>query len=116
MAKHAFLLLSSPESPGKLANPLTYAAQLHDAGHEVAVYFDGDATTFFDGVEDHAPPAVEAYEGARERGLVAGVCDHCANAKGVADAVEAEGFEIDGSEHSPDTAALVEDGFELHMV
>lgn len=40
MSKHAFLLLSSPEMPGKFANPLTYASQLDEAGHDVAVYFD----------------------------------------------------------------------------
>jgi len=116
MAKHAFLLLSDPSNPGKFANPLTYAAQLDEAGHEVAVYFDGAATNWFEDVESHAPPAVEAYRTARERGLIAGVCDHCATAMGVVDAVEAEGFEIDGSEHAPDVAGLEADGFELHMV
>ena len=115
MAKHAFLLLSSPQNPGKFANPLTYATQLADAGHEVVVYFDGAATNWFDGIDDRAPPAVEAYEAAKADGLIAGVCDHCATVMDVADSVEAEGFEIDGTEHSPDTAALVDDGYELHM-
>ena len=76
MAKHAFLLLSDPANPGKFANPLTYAAQLDEAGHEVAVYFDGPATTWFDGHEERAPPAVEAYERAKAQDLIAGVCDH----------------------------------------
>jgi hypothetical protein len=35
---------------------------------------------------------------------------------GVVDAVEAEGFEIDGSDHEPDVAALEAEGYELHMV
>lgn len=116
MAKHAFLLLSSPETPGKFANPLTYAKQLDDAGHEVAVYFDGGATYWFAGLEDRPEPALEAYEAAKERGLIAGVCDHCATFKGVAEAVEAAGFEIEGEEHAPDTAALVDEGYELHVV
>lgn len=116
MAKHAFLLLSSPENPGKFANPLTYAQQLDDAGHDVVVYFDGAATNWFDGFEDRAPPAVEAYEGARDRGLIAGVCDHCATVMGVTDAVEAEGFDIEGTDHEPDTAELVDQGYELHMI
>ncbi|ERH00527.1 MAG: hypothetical protein J07HN6_02148 [Halonotius sp. J07HN6] len=34
----------------------------------------------------------------------------------VVDAVEAEGFEIEDTEHRPDTAALVDEGYELHMV
>jgi predicted peroxiredoxin len=116
MAKHAFLLLSSPDNPGKFANPLTYAQQLAADGHEVVVYFDGAATNFFDGIEDRAPPAVEAYEGAKNSGLIAGVCDHCATVMEVVDAVEAEGFAIEDTEHRPDTAALVDEGYELHMV
>ena len=116
IAKHAFLLLSDPENPGKFANPLTYASQLDDAGHEVAVYFDGAATLWFDGYEQWAGPAVEAYERARDAGLIAGVCDHCATAMDVVDAVEREGFEIDGSAHAPDVAGLSEEGYELHMV
>lgn len=116
MSKHAFLLLSPPETPGKFANPLTYARQLDEAGHDVAVYFDGAATYWFEGIEDHPGPAVEAYEQAKERGLIAGVCDHCATSKGVADAVEREGFEIKGTEHEPDVAALVEEGYEIHTV
>ncbi|MFC6987654.1 DsrE family protein [Haloplanus sp. GCM10025708] len=116
MAKHSFLLLSSPETPGKFANPLTYARQLHEAGHQVAVYFDGAATYWFDRIEDHPEPAVRAYKDAKKPGLIAGVCDHCATFKGVADAVEAEGFEIQGTEHAPDVAGLVDDGYELHIV
>jgi hypothetical protein len=88
MAKHAFLLLSSPDNPGKFANPLTYAQQLDAAGHDVVVYFDGAATNFFDGLADRAPPAVEAYEGAKDSGLIAGVCDHCATVMDVVDALK----------------------------
>lgn len=116
MAKHAFLLLSPPETPGKFANPLTYARQLDEAGHEVAVYFDGAATYWFEGIEDHPAPALEAYEEAKERDLIAGVCDHCATFKGVAGAVEDEGFDVEGTEHAPDVAGLVDEGYVIHTV
>lgn len=116
MSKHVFLLLSSPDSPGKFANPLTYACQLDEAGHETAVYFDGAATHWFDGIEAHPAPAREAYESAKECGLIAGVCDHCATVKDVVKAVEAEGFEITGDSHQPDVAKLDEDGYEIHIV
>lgn len=114
--KHAFLLLSHPERPGKFANPLNYAAQFEAAGHDVAVYFDGAVTYWFEDLDERPTPALEPYETAKERGLIAGVCDHCATFKGVADAVEAEGFEIEGTAHAPDVAGLVEDGYELHTV
>jgi hypothetical protein len=61
------------------------------------------------------PPALEAYEQAKERGLIAGVDDRRATFKGVANAVEGEGFEI-ADTNGPDVAALVEDGYELHTV
>jgi hypothetical protein len=116
MSKHAFLLLSPPEAPGKFANPLTYARQLDEAEHEVAVYFDGAATYWFADIGERPEPAQRAYNKAKERGLIAGVCDHCATFKGVAEAVEAEGFEIEGEEHAPDVAALVDEGYEIHTV
>jgi len=116
MEKHAFLLLSHPDRPGKFANPFTYALQLDEAGHEAAVYFDGAATYWFEDVEDHPAPARDAYEQVTERGLIAGVCGHCATFKGVAEAVEAAGFELSDTDHSPDVAALVADGFQLHTV
>ncbi|MFC7193911.1 hypothetical protein ACFQL4_03445 [Halosimplex aquaticum] len=48
MSKHAFLLLSPPENPGKIANPLEYAVQLDEAGHDVVVWFDGGSTFWFE--------------------------------------------------------------------
>jgi len=116
MAKHAFLLLSPPETPGKIANPLEYAAQLDGAGHDVVVWFDGGSTFWFEDLEGRPEPALEAYERAKARDLIAGVCDHCATHKGVIEAVEAEGFEITGDEHRPDTAELADAGYELHIV
>lgn len=116
MSKHAFLLLSSPENPGKIANPLEYAAQLDNAGHDVIVWFDGGSTFWFEDLESRPAPALDAYKTARERGLIAGVCNHCATHKGVVEDVEAEGFEITGEDHQPDVDALVEDGYELHIV
>ncbi|ERH00526.1 MAG: hypothetical protein J07HN6_02147 [Halonotius sp. J07HN6] len=65
MAKHAFLLLSSPDNPGKFANPITYAQQLDADGHEVVVYFDGAATNFFDGIEDRAPAGGRRLRGSQ---------------------------------------------------
>jgi len=41
----------------------------------------------------------------RKLGDIAGVCDHCVTGMGVA--VEAEGFEIEGSGHAPDTASQI---------
>ncbi|MFB6179266.1 MAG: hypothetical protein ABEI77_06035 [Halorientalis sp.] len=105
-----------PETLGKFANPLTYARQFDEAGHEVAVYFDGAATYWVDGLDDRPSPTLEASEQAKERGPIADVCDHCATFEGVVDAVEAEGFDIEGEKQTPDVGALVADGYELHML
>jgi len=116
MSRHAIIFLSSPSEPGKFANGLTYARQLDEAGHDVAVYFDGDATRLFTQLDDLPEPAAVAYEAARERDLVAGVCDHCSRFKGAKEAAEAAGFEIEGREHTPDVAALVEQGYDVTTI
>jgi len=116
MSKHAFLLLSPPENPGKIANPLEYAAQLDEAGHEVVVWFDGGSTFWFENLADRPAPALDAYETAKERDLIAGVCNHCATHKGVVKNVETEGFKITGEDHQPDVDTLVDEGYELHIV
>ncbi|WP_324665353.1 hypothetical protein [Haloarcula sediminis] len=41
-------MLSNPDNPRKFTNPLTYAAQLDEASHGVAVYVDSAATSWFD--------------------------------------------------------------------
>jgi len=116
MSKHAFLLLSPPENPGRIANPLEYAVQLDEANHEVVVWFDGGSTFWFEDLEGRPAPALDAYETAKERDLIAGICNHCATHKGVVEDVEAEGFEITGDDHQPDVDALVDEGYELHVV
>lgn len=113
MKRFALLVLASPDSPGRLANGLNYACQLDEGGHEAAVFFDGAATRWFDQLEDAPPPVRDAYDEAEERGLIEGVCDHCANFLDAKEGAEEAGHEVEGTDHSPNVAELVDGGYEL---
>ena len=71
--KYAFLIDSSLEEPAPLTNTLEYARKLDDAGHDVVVFFDGEATQWIPELEgDEDRLADEVYADVRDRGLVGG--------------------------------------------
>ena len=71
--KYAFLIDSSLEEPAPLTNTLEYVRKLDDAGHDVVVFFDGEATQWISELEgDEDRLADEVYADVRDRGLVEG--------------------------------------------
>jgi len=71
--KYAFLINSSLEEPAPLTNTLEYVRKLDDAGHDVVVFFDGEATQWIPELEgDEDRLADEVYADVRDRGLVGG--------------------------------------------
>lgn len=116
MAKFAFLVNSPLDQSGPIANNLEYASQLDEAGHEVVVFFDGQATQWIDELEGDTESVVaDYYADVKERGLISGACGYCASFFEVDDTVESAGIALDGGadEHGPDVAGLVEDGYQL---
>lgn len=124
MSKFAFLVNSPPGNPGPVANNLEYARNLDEAGHDVVVYFDGQATQWIPEAEDDPDGVVhEYYQEARERGLIAGACGYCASFFEIDDTIEEAGIALDGGavegasgpgdHHGPDVAALVEQDYQL---
>jgi hypothetical protein len=117
--KYAFLINSSLKEPAPLANTLEYARKLDDVGHDVVVYFDGEATQWIPELEADADLLPhEGYVDLRERGLVGGACGFCASFFEVDRAIEKVDVTIDGSstEHGPDVAQLAEQGYQLLTV
>lgn len=119
MSKYALMLNASTGSVGPTANGLEYALDLDEADHEVEVYFDGEATQW-PGTLAEKPehPVNDYFEQADERGLIGGVCGHCANAFDAVDGCETAGVELLGGhdEHGPDVGTLVNDDYELITV
>jgi hypothetical protein len=119
MSKYAFLIDSSLEEPAPLTNTLEYARKLDEAGHDVVVFFDGEATRWIPELEADADLLPhDVYADVRERGLVGGACGFCASFFEVDRAIEKVEITLDGSsaEHGPDVAQLAEQGYQLLTV
>ena len=119
MSRYAFLINSSLDDPAPLANALEYARKLDEAGHEVVVFFDGEATQWIpepESNEDRLPS--DAYAAVRERGLVGGACGFCASFFEVDRAIEKVEITLDGdaTEHGPDVGQLAAQDYQLLTV
>lgn len=124
MGKYAFLVNAKPDEPGPTANNLQYACALDEAGHDVSVYFDGQATQWIPELEDDTENVVhEYYHDAKDRGLIQGACGYCSGFFEVDDRIQDAGIDLEGefveddsgpgAHHGPDVANLVDDGYEL---
>lgn len=124
MGKYAFLVNAKPDEPGPTANNLQYACSLDEAGHDVAVFFDGQGTQWIPELEaDDGSVVYEYYRDARERGLVEGACGYCSGFFEVDEDIQAAGIDLEGEfredesgpgeHHGPDVAGLVEEGYQL---
>lgn len=119
MSKYAFLINSSLDEPTALTNTLGYARKLDDAGHDVVVFFDGEATQWIPELEnDEGLLPHGAYAEVRDRGLIGGACGYCASFLEVDRAIEKTQITLDGgsAEHGPDVGQLADQGYQLLTV
>jgi hypothetical protein len=116
MTQYAVLLNATTDQVGATVNGLEYALTLHEDGHDVELYFDGEATRWpgeLAANPDH--PVKPAFEEAREQDLISGACGFCANAFGATDELADADIDLIGGidDHGPDVASLVDEGYEL---
>jgi hypothetical protein len=114
MGKYAIVLLAVPSDLGRAAHGLLYTKDLHEAGHEVQLIFDGAGTTWVKAFSqsDHKYHAL--YQEIKGAGLIGGACEYCAQAFQVSDAVEAEGVPFVGEFGGhPSVARLIAEGYAL---
>lgn len=111
MAKFAILAQPQKSDTGRAMHSLLYAKQLHEAGHDVAVYYDGEGTTWISKFEDPQFPYHPLFREVSAAGLIAGACTYCAKAFGVSEAVEQSSVPfVDHDEGHPSIARLVGEG------
>ena len=115
MANAAIFILAGNESHadyGRLANGLEAAKEF--AEHEddnVTVVFDGAGTQWIPELIDEDNKYHERYLAIREEAIV---CDYCASAFGVEDAVDDAGLTlVDEYEGHPSVREFVDDGYEV---
>lgn len=111
MSKFAILAQPQKSDMGRAMHSLLYAKQLHAAGHDVAVYYDGEGTTWIPRFEDPKFPYHELFREVSAAGLIAGACAYCAKAFGVTEAVEQSSVAfVDDDAGHPSVAKLVAEG------
>lgn len=115
MAKTAVIILAGTESHadvGRLVNGLETAKEFAETdGDEVELIFDGAGTEWIPKLEDEDSDHHQLYRSVRD---AASVCDFCAGAFGVDEAVDDAGVvRLDDHDGHPSIRSLVEDGYEV---
>ena len=115
MAKAAIVILAGHEShadTGRLVNGLEAAKEFAETdGDDVKVIFDGAGTEWIPELEAEDSDYHELYEAVRDE---VAVCDYCASAFGVGDAVAAADLTtLDDYDGHPSIRSLVADDYEI---
>lgn len=110
--KFAILVHAGPQELARALHGLLYAMDLHNAGHEVRVVFDGAGTTWVKAFENPENKYYDMYRSVKSLDLIAGVCEYCSNAFGVLEDVKKTGVRLSGEASGhPSLADLVAEGF-----
>ena len=115
MAKAAIVILTDTDSHadlGRLVNGLEAAKEFAEHPEdEVELIFDGAGTAWVPELEDPEHDLHELYSAVADS---AAVCDYCAGAFGVSDAVDDAGVvRLDENDGHPSIRSLVDDGYEV---
>ena len=115
MTNAAVLILAGTEShadTGRLVNGLETAKEFAETeGDEVELIFDGAGTQWIPELEDEESDYHELYQAVRDD---TSVCDFCAGAFGVEDAVDDAGVvTLDDHDGHPSIRSLVDDDYEI---
>lgn len=115
MATAAIIILAGTETPagtGRAVNGLEAAKEFVETeGDSVELIFDGAGTQWIPALEAESHDYHELYQSVRDEVTV---CDYCASAYGVDDAVDAAGIERIGAyEGHPSIRSLVADEYEI---
>lgn len=115
MVNAAIIILAGNETHadyGRLANGLEAAKEFVETeGDNVEVIFDGAGTQWVAELEDSESDYHDLYSAIRDEAVV---CDYCASAFGVDEAVEASGLTlVNEYEGHPSIRELVDDDYEI---
>ncbi|MEF8814677.1 MAG: hypothetical protein V5A55_12795 [Halovenus sp.] len=100
------------ENVGRVVNGLETAKEFAETeGDEVELVFDGAGTQWIPELEDEGSDYHELYQAVRDE---TAVCEFCAGAFGVEDAVADAGVvTLDDHDGHPSVRSLVDDGHEI---
>lgn len=115
MAKAAIVILAGTETQadsGRVLNGLEAAREFAETvGDDIELIFDGAGTRWIPELEDEGHDYHDLYRSVRDD---MAVCDYCAGAFGVGDAIDEAGVpRLDGNEGHPSIRSLVDDEYEI---
>lgn len=114
MVKAAIIVLAGTDSHadlGRVTNALQAAKEFTDGGDDVELIFDGAGTQWVRELEDESHTAHSLYDAVSDH---VQVCDFCADAFDVGDAVdESDADRVAEFQGHPSVRDLVVDGYEV---
>lgn len=113
--KAAIVLLADTETHeamGRMANALEAVKEFKENGDDVQLVFDGAGTKWVVELSKPDHKYHNLYSAVRDK--VTGVCDYCANAFGVKDAVQACGAPLTADfDGHPSLRRLIKNGYQV---
>jgi hypothetical protein len=114
MKKFAIFVHAGENEGAKALHALLYAQELHEAGHEVKVIFDGAGTAWIQRFEDSSNKYHPIYKAVKSLGVISGVCEFCAGAFGVSESVTQSGLQALGeAQGHPSLAKLAAEEYQI---
>ncbi|PWI58483.1 DsrE family protein [Sulfoacidibacillus thermotolerans] len=111
--KFIIIVHASDTEGAKAAHALMYGKELHDAGIQVQMIFDGAGVKSLAGfITNTDRPTHKLYQQLKEAGVITGVCEYCTTAMGVADPVLQSGITaLHAINGHPSIAEYIKQGF-----
>lgn len=115
MSAAAMLILAGTDTKadlGRAVNALQIARELHEAGDDVTIVFDGAGTQWVPTLADENHKYHRLFEQTKES--IAGACSYCAGAYGVKDAIEGTDVGLlDEFDGHPSVRKLISNGYQI---
>jgi hypothetical protein len=114
MEKVAIIVHATESELGRALHALLYAQELHEAGIDVKVFFDGAGTVWVKTLENPDNDYNSLYKATKNLGVIAGVCEYCAGAFGVNEDVQASSLPVTGEHEGHfSVVKLIKDGYQI---
>jgi hypothetical protein len=109
--KAAIFVHAGEKELGRAAHGLVYAQEIHEAGGEVKLIFDGEGTTWIGRFEDPGHPMNPLYKKVKALNVIE-ACDYCAGAFGAKEDIQKANITpAKGNEGHASMAKLIADDY-----
>ncbi len=110
--KFLIVVQAGPQELAKALHALLYGQELHEAGYNVQIIFDGAGTTWVKEFKSPEHKYFDVYQHVEKLGIVAGACEYCGNAFGVVEQVKEAGVPLWGEAGGhPSLVKYVKEGY-----